>query len=247
MPTSRQKREQHATRCDSSRGQQVMDRLVRVVQREQRLQATSEQGAAPGPPPANFNSQPQPGWRREWKKQTAQKGTGSLIDLSWADDQSWLQGSKACFDQRKAAGTGYPSTSTDHRPGPTASAAATAARKPSMPSLPARPQQISKASFEKYVAEVRVGVQQALLDPAPDATELRRYTEELAQALRTLTKPAPASTKARISEAMAPVWDMRSNCATKPEADLRVLASALEALEKSCRLAQEATPESGNS
>ena len=110
MPTSRQKREQHATRCDSSRGQQVMDRLVRVVQREQRLQATSEQGAAPGPPPANFNSQPQPGWRREWKKQTAQKGTGSLIDLSWADDQSWLQGSKACFDQRKAAGKGYPSS-----------------------------------------------------------------------------------------------------------------------------------------
>ncbi|CAE7780856.1 unnamed protein product [Symbiodinium sp. CCMP2592] len=238
MPTSRQKREQHATRCDASRGQQVMDRLVRVVQREQRLQATSGEQAT-----SNFNSQPQPGWRREWKTAQNQKGSFMGPDLSWADDQSWLQGSKACFLQ-----SGYPSsTSTDHRPGPTASTAATAARKPSMPSLPARPQQISKASFEKYVAEVRVGVQQALLDPAPDATELRRYTEELAQALRTLTKPAPASTKARISEAMAPVWDMRSNCATKPEADLMALASALEVLEKSCSLAkEEATPESGS-
>ena len=104
MPTSRQKREQHATRCDASRGQQVMDRLVRVVQREQRLQATS------GEQNANFNSQPTPGWRREWKTAAAQNGSLMGPDLSWADDQSWLQGSKACFDvqsSRKAAG--YPS------------------------------------------------------------------------------------------------------------------------------------------
>ncbi|CAE7739028.1 hypothetical protein AK812_SmicGene33730 [Symbiodinium microadriaticum] len=228
MPTSRQKREQHATRCDASRGQQVMDRLVRVVQREQRLQATS------GEQNANFNSQPTPGWRREWKTAAAQNGSLMGPDLSWADDQSWLQGSKACFDvqsSRKAAG--YPS--------PTASAA----RKPSMPSLPALPKQISRASFQKYVAEVQVGVQQALLGPAPDAAELRRYTEELAQALRALTKPAPAATKARISEAMASVWDMRSNCAAKPEADLRALASALEALDK-CSLTQEPAPDSSN-
>ena len=93
MPTSRQKREQHASRCDAARGQQVMDRLVRVVQREQRLQAQ------PGVPDnVNFNSQPQAGWRREWKTAAAQKGALMGPDLAWTDDQSWLQGSKACYD-----------------------------------------------------------------------------------------------------------------------------------------------------
>ena len=73
-----------------------MDRLVRVVQREQR----QPQGTQ------SFNSQPQAGWRREWK--TAKGGSLLGPDLAWADDQSWLQGSKKCFDSSvttsKAAG-----------------------------------------------------------------------------------------------------------------------------------------------
>ena len=98
MPTSRQRREQHATRSDAARGQQVMDRLVRVVQREQ----GQPQGAQ------SFNSQPQAGWRREWKTAAAKGGPVLGPDLAWADDQSWLQGSKICFDSSvttsKAAG-----------------------------------------------------------------------------------------------------------------------------------------------
>ena len=90
-------------------------------------------------------------------------------------------------------------------------------------------------------------MQQALLQGVEvTATELRLYIHELAQALRALTKPAPAATKAMICEAMAPVWDMRSNCANHEAAfNLRVLASAVEALGK-CG-AQEATQEHGDS
>lgn len=117
MPTSRQKREQHATRNDAARGQQVVNRLVRVVEREQRLANPRTghgrghgEGEGSGPSYANFNSQPQAGWKKEWKAAHVPRAPHPRLavdslgpDLAWTDDQSWLQGSKKCFELSKGA------------------------------------------------------------------------------------------------------------------------------------------------
>lgn len=232
MPTNFKKREKHTAQCDAVRGQQAMDRLRGVVRREQRMQAKSgtQQTAA------NFNSQPQAGWKKEWKTTMARK-SDSLIgpDATWTDEQGWLQGSSKCFDSRRPTtatkATGYPSAT---------SSGISVATKPVsvMPSLPVLPEEVSRMTFQRYVAEVNAAVQHALLDSSvrPDSAELHRYTSELAWALRVLTRPAPASQKTQICEAMASVWDMRSNSAltTGAPLDLRALADALEALGKCC-------------
>jgi len=137
---------------------------------------------------------------------------------------------------------GYPSVaSSATAPGDCKTGDGTAlARKSAsaLPSLPVLPEQVSRTACQKYVVEVNAAIQHALLDPSirADTDELHRYTAELAGALRVLTKPAPASKKTQICEAMASVWDMRSNSAptTGAPLDLRTLADALEALEKCC-------------
>merc|ERR1711988_451188 len=84
-----------------------------------------------------------------------------------------------------------------------------------LPSLPVLPEQVSKMVFQKYLAEVNEQLQQALSDSRTqiDAGDLHRYTAEFANALRVLSKPASESQRTQICEAMASVWDMRSNCA----------------------------------
>eukprot|EP00746_Dinoflagellata_sp_MGD_P019875 gnl/MRDRNA2_/MRDRNA2_146228_c0_seq1.p1 gnl/MRDRNA2_/MRDRNA2_146228_c0~~gnl/MRDRNA2_/MRDRNA2_146228_c0_seq1.p1 ORF type:complete len:273 (-),score=64.00 gnl/MRDRNA2_/MRDRNA2_146228_c0_seq1:225-1043(-) len=266
MPTNFKKREKHTTQCDAARGQQTMGRLVKVAQYEQRMQAKTTTPQRD----ASFNSEPQAGWKREWKNTTSRKEDSSTaVDAAVVDEQDWLQGSRKCFDMRKAAPTmkaaGYPgnasSSTGDTRkavpimkaaeyPGSASSSRVTvdsptgdltASAKEAariLPSLPALPAQVSRSSFQNYVTEVDAAVKHALLQPSmrDDTDALRHYTEELAQALRALSKPAPAAQKTKICEAMAPVWDMRSNSAptTGAPLDLRVLTDALEALRTCC-------------
>jgi len=271
MPTNFQKREKRANQSDAVRGQRAMDRLTGVVKREQRFQSKSGTQATA----TTFNSQPQAGWKKEWKTTMASKVNSSIgPDAAWTDEQAWLQGSRKCYDSRKpvpttqtgrhpnvaSSGTmpvdgktgdrtasarqaaGYASVaSSATAPGDCKTGDGTAlARKSAsvLPSLPVLPEQVSRTACQKYVVEVNAAIQHALLDPSirADTDELHRYTAELAGALRVLTKPAPASKKTQICEAMASVWDMRSNSAptTGAPLDLRTLADALEALEKCC-------------
>lgn len=96
---------------------------------------------------------------------------------------------------------------------------------------PSLSREVSRTAFSTYVAEaLRTLSDTKELRPG----ELRHYTEELAQALRALSKPAPASTKTMICEAMAPVWDMRANTPTTEAVDLKALVNALEALRNCC-------------
>mmetsp|Transcript_59148 Transcript_59148/g.118370 ORF Transcript_59148/g.118370 Transcript_59148/m.118370 type:complete len:258 (+) Transcript_59148:84-857(+) len=241
MPTNFQKREKRADQSDAARGQKVMARIVGVVQHEQRMQEKS------GAQYVSFNSKPQAGWKKEWKTTMARKGdplTGP--DSTWTDEQSWLQGSKKCFDSKQTIpatnAAGYPRGAPFGTVPVVRSTGSTTAvaRKPCgiLPTLPNVPEQVSRTAFEKYVAEVNAALQQALSEPSgeADTPALHSYVKDLAQALRLLTKPAPVAAKAKICEAMAPVWDMRSN--REPETgdalNLRALAIALDALDKSC-------------
>jgi len=254
MPTNFKKREKHITQCDAARGQQTMGRLTRVVQYEQRMQNKTTTPKTN----ASFNSQPKAGWKKEWKNTTTCKvGSSSGFDANLVDEQDWLQGSRKCFDTCKAVPTmkaaGYPGivSSSPGEVGCSTAAATASAKKAAsiLPSLPALPEQVSRTSFQTYVAQVDAAVNHALLQPGiwHDTDALRRYTEELAQALRTLTKPAPPEQKTQICEAMAPVWDMRSNSApaTGAPLDLRVLADALGALGTCCS-SEKVTQESSN-
>lgn len=256
MPTNFQKREKQATQRDAARGHQKMNRLMGVVNYEQRMQARV------GRTDAAFNSQPQAGWKKEWKITMSGKGTGKGDasigpDVAWTDEQDWLQGSKACFDSRGPAPVtkeaGYPKTASSSAipRGCTRGNAAAPARKPVglLPSLPVLPEHVSRTAFLSYVEEADAQVQQALLEPSvqTDASDLHRYTRELAQALRVLTKPASASQKTQICKAMASVWDMRSNSAPQagPPLSLAALAGALDSLTK-CFCPGEVMPTPGS-
>lgn len=248
MSTNFQKRGKQANQRDALRGQSAMDRLTGVVKHEQRMQAKSGQIAAA------FNSQPQAGWKKEWKSGMASKGKGKGNasigpDTAWTDEQAWLQGSKKCFDARgpKDAGsltTVSPSTRVWERTKIDGAASASKSAR-ALPTLPVPPEQVSKTAFQKYVAEVNAQVQQALSDTRIQvaADDVQQYMAELAQALRVLTKPASAAQKTQICEAMASVWDMRSNAAppTGPPLDLRALSEALGTLRK-CFSSEEVMP-----
>eukprot|EP00928_Gymnodinium_smaydae_P072952 TRINITY_DN56225_c0_g1_i1.p1 TRINITY_DN56225_c0_g1~~TRINITY_DN56225_c0_g1_i1.p1 ORF type:complete len:258 (-),score=31.90 TRINITY_DN56225_c0_g1_i1:53-826(-) len=241
MPTNYKKREKLSSQCDAARGNQAMNRLVGVVRYEQRLQAKSGVQQQD----ASFNSQPQAGWKKDWKSTMSQKGYAAGLDVTRADEQDWLQGSRTCYDTKRAApastASGYPgqTSSSPGRVSSDAAASVVAAKKndSTLPAPPALPEQISKASFQKYVEEVNAALAHTLSQSGIgiDADALTQYTRELAQSLRVLSKPAPAIQKTKICEAMAPVWDMRSNCpsVTEDPLDLRALKDALEALQKS--------------
>jgi len=237
MPTNFKKREKQAAQSDAIRGQQAMNRLTGVVRREQRMQAKSGSRQTD----TTFNSQPQVGWKKEWKTTLAGKADSSNgPDTAWTDEQAWLQGSGKCYDSRrpvpatKAAGDPSIAFSGKVPAACTSGGVSTSTRKSAsiLPSLPVLPEQRSRTEVQKYLAEVTAALQCAVLDSSiqPDADELRWYTAEFALALRELTKPAPVSQKARICEAMASVWDVRSNSAptTGAPVDLRALADALE-------------------
>lgn len=243
MPSNFKKSGKLASQCDAARGQQTMQRLTRVVQQEQRQQAKVGTHQSD----ATFNSQPQAGWKKEWKSTLAHKGDPSMRpDAAWTDDQAWLQGAKKCYDLRKTV----PATKVDETPsvassgiavsGYTTSESMTSAGEGAriLPPLPVLPETVSRSTFQQYVTEVRAAVQNALPQSSvqADSDMVCRYVRELAQALRVLTKPAPDSQKTRICDAMACVWDMRSNSppASGAPLDLRMLEDALEALGKCC-------------
>lgn len=260
MSTNFKRRDKHSTQCDAIRGQQAMNRLTGVVKYEQRVQAKSESFSA------TFNSQPQAGWKKDWKSTMAGKGKAKGDasigpDASWTDEQSWLQGSRKCFDSRRSVSAtkeaGYPSTASSStvpedcvKAGRTASAGESGGALPSLPVLPkVLPKEVSRKAFRAYIAEVNSVIQQSLCNPGnqADAEDLLRFTAELAQALRALTKPASVSQKTQICEAMAPVWDMRSNSAPPAGApsDLRALAGVLDTL-GNCFCSEETMPVSAS-